>query len=69
MVSRGQGQLEPGLGTEKLRILRNGGILLICKPLTYSSSHFQVFGLFNTLAYAAGAYFLYVEWKGTRANN
>lgn len=28
-----------------------------------------VFGLFNTLAYAAGAYFLYVEWKGTRVNN
>jgi len=29
----------------------------------------QVFGLFNTVAYAAGAYFLYVEWKGTRTNN
>jgi hypothetical protein len=28
-----------------------------------------VFGLFNTVAYAAGAYFLYVEWKGTRTNN
>lgn len=24
-----------------------------------------VFGIFNTIAYAAGAYFLYVEWKGT----
>lgn len=28
-----------------------------------------VFGLFNTLAYGAGAYFLYVEWKGTRVSN
>jgi len=28
-----------------------------------------VFGLFNTVAYAAGAYFLYVEWKGTQTNN
>jgi len=28
-----------------------------------------VFGMFNTLAYAAGAYFLYVEWKGTRTSN
>lgn len=25
----------------------------------------QVFGIFNTLAYAAGAYFLYVEWKSS----
>jgi len=25
----------------------------------------QVFGIFNTLAYAAGAYFLYIEWKST----
>lgn len=24
-----------------------------------------VFGIFNTIAYAAGAYFLYVEWKST----
>ncbi|XP_076241947.1 CKLF-like MARVEL transmembrane domain-containing protein 4 [Calliopsis andreniformis] len=24
-----------------------------------------VFGIFNTLAYAAGAYFLYVEWKSS----
>lgn len=24
-----------------------------------------VFGVFNTIAYAAGAYFLYVEWKST----
>ncbi|XP_033330247.2 plasmolipin [Megalopta genalis] len=24
-----------------------------------------VFGIFNTIAYAAGAYFLYVEWKSS----
>ncbi|XP_032667393.1 uncharacterized protein LOC116842376 [Odontomachus brunneus] len=24
-----------------------------------------VFGIFNTIAYAAGAYFLYIEWKST----
>ncbi|XP_018341585.1 PREDICTED: myelin and lymphocyte protein [Trachymyrmex septentrionalis] len=24
-----------------------------------------IFGIFNTIAYAAGAYFLYVEWKST----
>ncbi|KAJ4436449.1 hypothetical protein ANN_19082 [Periplaneta americana] len=28
-----------------------------------------VFGLFNTLAYGAGVYFLYIEWKGTRVSN
>lgn len=28
-------------------------------------STFQVFGIFNTIAYAAGAYFLYIEWKST----
>ncbi|XP_069669029.1 plasmolipin-like [Periplaneta americana] len=28
-----------------------------------------VFGLFNTLAYGAGAFFLYAEWKGTREYN
>lgn len=26
-----------------------------------------VFGIFNTLAYAAGAYFLYIEWKSSNA--
>ncbi|XP_072767873.1 plasmolipin [Anoplolepis gracilipes] len=24
-----------------------------------------IFGIFNTIAYAAGAYFLYIEWKNT----
>lgn len=27
-----------------------------------------IFGLFNTVAYCAGAYFLFAEWKGTRVS-
>lgn len=27
----------------------------------------QCFGLFNTIAYGAGAYFLYMEWKSGNA--
>ncbi|XP_020286043.1 CKLF-like MARVEL transmembrane domain-containing protein 8 [Pseudomyrmex gracilis] len=35
--------------------------------LRNSSSHIAagIFGIFNTLAYAAGTYFLYIEWKST----
>ncbi|XP_011633925.1 uncharacterized protein LOC105425069 [Pogonomyrmex barbatus] len=34
-------------------------------PSTSSNIAAGVFGIFNTIAYAAGAYFLYVEWKST----
>lgn len=34
---------------------------------SYTASNIAagVFGIFNTVAYAAGAYFLYIEWKSS----
>ncbi|KYM99612.1 PREDICTED: myelin and lymphocyte protein [Cyphomyrmex costatus] len=41
--------------------------LSVWSAYRYSSSNIAagIFGIFNTIAYAAGAYFLYVEWKST----
>lgn len=38
--------------------------LFLCLNANFSHFFVQVFGLFNTIAYAAGTYFLYLEHKG-----
>lgn len=47
---------------KKLESVSTGMLLICCFFLI-----FQCFGLFNFGAYAAGTYFLYVEWKSSGA--